>query len=271
MNPILFDLGFIKIYWYSIMVLTGCLLGYIVIMSEAKKFGINKEFMFNLFFYVFIFAIIGARLYYVGFNWDYYSNHLPEILQIWEGGLAIHGGMIVGAIVTFIYTKKYKVSTWRIIDIIVVGLIIGQAIGRWGNFFNSEAHGGATTYFALQSKHIPEFIINGMRINGVYYEPTFFYESLWCILGFIILLIIRRFKYLKTGQLTCIYMMWYSVGRFFIESMRTDSLMLGGFKAAQIVSVILFIVGLIILMILSRKGKFEDLYNDQNNIDEIRF
>jgi phosphatidylglycerol:prolipoprotein diacylglycerol transferase len=142
-------------------------------------------------------------------------------------------------------------------------LILGQAIGRWGNFFNSEAHGGATTLIALRSKHIPDFIINGMYINGVYYEPTFFYESLWCFLGFIVLLIVRHYKYLKVGQLSGIYFMWYGVGRFFIEAMRTDSLMLGGFKVAQLVSLVLFIIGLALVMIMGRKSKFEDLYTEE--------
>ena len=150
---------------------------------------------------------------------------------------------------------------------ITIPLMLGQAIGRWGNFFNSEAHGSATTLIELQSKHIPDFVIEGMRINGVYYHPTFFYESLWCLLGVIILLIVKHYKYLKVGELTCVYLMWYSVGRFFIEALRTDSLMLGGFKVAQLVSVGLFIIGLLALMILTRKSKFEDLYTESNGND----
>ena len=173
MNQILFDLGFIKIYWYSVMILLGCFIGYFIIMKEAKRFGINKDFMFNLFFFIMLFAIIGARLYYVIFNWNYYSNHLTEIFKIWEGGLAIHGGILLGLLWTICYTKKYKQNTFRILDIIVVGLIIGQAIGRWGNFFNGEAHGPATTLSQLHSLFIPEFIIEGMKIGEIYYHPTF--------------------------------------------------------------------------------------------------
>ena len=152
----------------------------------------------------------------------------------------------------------------------VVPLLLAQAIGRWGNFFNSEAHGAATTYYHLKELHIPEKIIEGMKISNVYYHPTFYYESLYCLIGFIILLFVRRYRYLKKGQLTSLYLMYYSIGRFFIEALRTDSLMLGAFKVAQLVSVALFVVGLIAFMILGRKGKFEDLYNEEQN-GPIRF
>lgn len=271
MNPVLFDLGFVKIYWYSVMILLGVLAGYSIAMYEAKKFGINKDFMFNLFFFMIILAIIGARLYYVAFNWSYYSSHIMEIFQIWEGGLAIHGGIILGLLWTLIYTKKYKVPTLRILDIIVVGLIIGQAIGRWGNFFNGEAHGPATTLAHLQSLFIPEFIIEGMKINGVYYHPTFLYESLWCIIGFILLLIIRRLPYTKVGQVTSFYLVWYGIGRFLIESMRTDSLMFFGLKQAQIVSILMILVGIILFFVRNRGSKLDNRYNDRSDIHEIRF
>ena len=271
MNPVLFDFGFIKIYWYSIMILVGVLLGYSVAMAEAKRFGINKDYMFNLFFFMIIFAIVGARAYYVIFNWNYYSNHLTEIFQIWQGGLAIHGGILLGLLWTVIYTKKYKVSTFRILDIIVVGLLIGQAIGRWGNFFNGEAHGPATTITTLQSLFIPEVIINGMKIDGVYYHPTFLYESLWCLIGFIIILIVRRRPYIKVGQVTAFYLVWYGIGRFLIESMRTDSLMFFGLKAAQIVSIAMIIIGIILFIIKNKGSKFDNRYNDRGDINEIRF
>ena len=239
MNPVLFDFGFIKIYWYSVMILFGVLAGYFVAMKEAKRFGINKNFMFNLFFYIIILAIIGARAYYVIFNWSYYSSHLTDVFKIWEGGLAIHGGILLGLLWTIFYTKKYKVSTFRILDIVVVGLLIGQAIGRWGNFFNGEAHGSATTLETLHSLFIPEFIIEGMKIGGTYYHPTFLYESLWCLLGFVLILVVRRLRYIKVGQITSFYLVWYGIGRFLIESMRTDSLMFFGIKQAQIVSMLM--------------------------------
>ena len=227
--------------------------------------------MFNLIFWTLIFGIIGARIYYVIFDWEYFSSNINEIWQIWNGGLAIHGGIIAGLLTILIYTKKYNLRLIRYLDFIVVGLIIGQSIGRWGNFFNSEAHGLATSLEQLKNLHIPEFIINGMQINGVYYTPTFFYESLGCILGFIIILIIRRNKYTKVGTPTALYLIIYGIIRFFIERSRTDSLMFLGFKVAMIVSIIMIIIGVIMLIINSKKGRFEDLYNDKNNKDVIKF
>ena len=162
------------------------------------------------------------------------------------------------------FAKKCHLNFLKLLDMAIPSLILAQAIGRWGNFFNGEAHGIATTYAELKNLLVPEFIINGMNIGGIYYLPTFYFESLWCLLGFIILLIIRRMKYIKIGATTCIYLMWYSLGRFFIEAWRTDSLMLGGFKVAQIISIILLFVGLGYLIYLSRKGKYENLYNDIN-------
>ncbi len=271
MNPILLDLGVITIRWYTIFILLGVIIGGAIIIKESKKWKIDEQFILNLFFYTIIFSLIGARLYYVAFNWNLYSNDLISILKVWEGGLAIHGGILFGLITVIIYCKKYKISSLQIIDIIVPGLIIGQAIGRWGNFFNSEAHGMVTTYENLKSFFIPDFIINGMNINGVYYHPTFLYESILCIIGFIMILIIRRSRYIKIGQITGIYFMWYGLIRFFIEMMRTDSLMLGTFKVAQIVSIIMFIVGLILLITRKRESRFEDRYNDSKNKIEVKF
>lgn len=269
MNPVLISIGPLEIKWYSVLILVGVIIGISMLIKEGKRFNISSDFLFNMAFWTIVFGIIGARLYYVIFNWSDYSYDLLSIFKIWNGGLAIHGGLIAGFITMFIYTRRYNFNILRITDLAVVPVILGQAIGRWGNFFNSEAHGAVTSVAHLKSLHIPNFIIEGMQIGGLYYHPTFFYESLWCLLGFIILLVLRRVKYLKIGQLTCVYLMWYNVGRFFIESLRTDSLMLGGFKAAQIVSVLLFIIALIIMMLLSRKGKFEDLYNSEEK--NIRF
>ena len=269
MNPVLFSIGPIEIRWYAFFILIAILIGIKIFMKEGKRFNISSDFLFNLAFWVIIFGILGARLYYVIFNWSEYSSDLMSILKIWNGGLAIHGGLIAGFITMVIYCNKYNVQIFKITDMAVVPVILGQAIGRWGNFFNSEAHGAVTTLANLKDLHIPDFIIDGMQIGGLYYHPTFLYESLWCVLGFIVLLIIRRIKYIKVGQTTCLYLMWYSFGRFFIEAMRTDSLMIGGFKVAQIISIILFIGALLYMMYLSRKGKFEGLYNTEN--ENIRF
>ena len=269
MDRYIFSIGDVNIEWYSVLIVIGAILAIIMIIREAKRYGYPKDFVFNMCFWTIIVGIIGARLYYVLFNLDLYTN-IVDVFKIWEGGLAIHGGIIFGLITCFLYCKKYKVRTVRMVDFIVPALLLAQAIGRWGNFFNGEAHGAVTSLGALQNLHIPDFIIEGMNIGGVYYQPTFLYESLWCLLGVIVILIVRRLKITKVGQPTALYLMWYGLGRFVIEGMRTDSLMLGGFKVAQIVSVIMIFIGLIMMMISSRKGRYEDLYN-QDSSHAVRF
>lgn len=272
MEKIAFSFGFIKVYWYSIFIFIAILAAYFIISKEAKKKGIDKEFITNLTFYVVVFGIIGARIYYCLFNLDYYLSNPLEILKIWNGGLAIHGGILFGGIFTIIYIKKHHLELLKTLDIIVVGVILAQAIGRWGNFFNSEAYGGITTLKALQNMHLPTFIINGMYISGKYRQPTFLYESLWDLIGFIILLMFRRREYTKVGQITGLYFMWYSVGRFIIESMRSDSLMLGTVKIAQIVSILLFVLGILLFIyykIIKKESRFEHLYkNDKKEEKE---
>lgn len=270
MDRIALDLGFIQIYWYSLFIFFGILVGTFVILKECKRQNINEDFIVNLIFYTVIFGLIGARLYYVCFNLDYYLKYPLEILEIWNGGLAIHGGIIAGLLCIFIYCKKYNAKLLKLLDIIVVGLIIGQAIGRWGNFFNQEAYGAITTLENLQKLGISDFIIDGMYIGGAYRQPAFLYESIWCLAGFIALLIVRHYRYLKTGQLTGVYLIWYSIGRFFIEGMRTDSLMLGSLKMAQIVSIAGIAIG-VLMLILCRKGsRFDNLYKDAEK-KEITF
>ena len=261
MNPILFEIGNIKIYWYSITMFLGILIGGQLVLKEAKKHHISENFIYNLFFYIIPISLIGARLYYVIFNWNYYGQNLTDIFKVWEGGLAIHGGIIAGLIFIIFYTKKQEINTLKILDFIAVGLIIGQAIGRWGNFFNGEAHGAVTTLEHLQSLYLPNFIIKGMYIGGNYYEPTFLYESLWCILGFIILLVVRRIKNTKLGIPTSIYLIWYGIGRFIIEEMRTDSLMFGSLRMAQIISISMIVIGIIMLIYLNF-SKFNKLYRE---------
>lgn len=244
MDRVFLDLGSIKIYYYSIFILLGVIVGGVFVFLELRKNKIDKDKFFDMFFYTIIFAFLGARIYYVLFNLSYYLSNPIEIFYIWHGGLAIHGGILGGLLYLLYYSRKHKLNLVKLLDVLVVGLIIGQAIGRWGNFFNSEAYGYVTSYNHLKSLYIPLFIIKGMYINGDYYMPTFFFESCWNLLGFIILLLIRRFyKNLKTGQLMGLYMMWYSFIRFIIEGMRLDSLMFGSIRVAQLVSVGLFIVG----------------------------
>lgn len=269
MDRIALDLGFIQIYWYSIFIFLGIFFATTIILRECKKQKINEDFIVNLIFYTVIIGLIGARLYYVLFNLDYYLKYPLEIIEIWNGGMAIHGGIIAGLIFIFFYTKKYNAKLLKILDIVVVGLILGQAIGRWGNFFNGEAFGATTTLEHLQSLMIPQFIIDGMYIQGSYHEPTFLYESIWCLFGFIILLIVRNYRYLKNGQLTGVYLVYYSLGRVIIEGIRTDSLMLGPFRVAQVVSIIGMIVGILMLIFCRKGARFDNLYKDKEKQDIV--
>lgn len=270
MNPIAIDLGIVTIYWYSIIMFVAMIIGFYFVQKEARNFDIPNNFISDLGFYTIVFGLIGARLYYVAFNWSYYSNNLLDILKVWEGGLAIHGAIIAGLIFITIYTKKYKLKTLRILDMIVVGLIIGQAIGRWGNFFNGEAHGAITTLEHLKNLKIPNFIIDGMKLNGAYYEPTFLYESLWNLIGFVVLIVVRRLRYIKIGQLTGIYLLWYGFGRFFVEGMRTDSLMFKGIRVAQLASIIMMIIGVIIILIRQFESRFKNQYRNINEVVDIQ-
>lgn len=267
MNPVAFSIGPLEIRWYSICILTGIIVAYLLAKHESKKFNYEKDFIFDLAFYVVIFGILGARLYYVLFNFKYYANDFLEIFKIWNGGLAIHGGIIAGLITLIVYCKLKKVDILRTTDLISISLLLAQAIGRWGNFFNSEAHGPITTLSNLQNmKFIPSFVIQGMKLDNVYYHPTFFYESLWCFIGTIFLLIIRRYlKDLKKGQLTCLYFIWYGIGRFFIEALRTDSLMIGNLKMAQVFSIMSIVFGLIFLIYLFIKRDGELYYGKENS------
>ena len=248
MNPIFLDLGFIKIYWYSIMLLVAFLLGSYLIYRSLKHEKLSEDKIVDMLFYTIICGLIGARIYYVLFNLSYYAKYPFEIFEVWNGGLAIHGGIIGGLIYLYLFSKKNNINILKLTDIFCVSLIIGQAIGRWGNFFNGEAHGYITTYNYLKKIGIPNFIINGMYINKNYYLPTFYFEFIWDLLGFIVLLVVKKYyKKIKVGNLTGIYLIWYSFGRFFIEALRTDSLMIESVRVAQLISVFLFIIGIIIL------------------------
>ena len=258
MNRVAISIGVINIYWYSIFILIGLITSIILIIRESKKQNIKEDFILNILFYGFIIGIIGARLFYVIFNLDYYLSNIGEIFAIWNGGLAIYGGIIATLIFTVIYSKKNNINVLKITDICVVGLIIAQSIGRWGNFFNGEAYGNITSLKSLQNLHIPNFIINGMYISGNYREPLFLYESIFCFIGFIVLILIRKkYKRIKIGCLTSIYLIWYGILRLIIENYRSDSLMLGNFKISQIISIIFLFSG-IILHIKSIKKKTID-------------
>ena len=259
MNRVAFNIFGFNVYYYSLCILLGVIVAYILITREGKKQRLPKEFISDLIFYTLIIGILGARVYYCVFNLDYYLANPSEILKIYNGGLAIHGGVIAGLIFVYFYTKKKNVSFIRILDIVAPAVIIAQSFGRWGNFFNQEAYGGITTYQNLKNMHIPEFIINGMHIEGKYYYPTFFFESIWCLIGFIILMIARRNKNLRKGFQIGFYFIWYGIGRFFIEALRTDSLMFFGLKIAQIVSLIGIIIGIIIIVTNRNKKYYNEM------------
>ena len=259
MNRVAFNIFGFNVYYYSLCILLGVIVAYILITREGKKQGLPKEFISDLIFYTLIIGILGARVYYCVFNLDYYLANPSEILKIYNGGLAIHGGVIAGLIFVYFYTKEKNVSFIKILDIVAPAVIIAQSFGRWGNFFNQEAHGGITTYQNLKNMHIPEFIINGMHIEGKYYYPTFFFESIWCLIGFIILMIARRNKNLRKGFQIGFYFIWYGIGRFFIEALRTDSLMFFNLKIAQIVSLIGIIIGIIIIVTNRNKKYYNEM------------
>lgn len=249
MNPEMFSLGPISIRWYSFMIMMGIIVAFIVALFEEKRKGFPKDFVIDLGFYLILFGILGARIYYVLFNLDYYLANPSQILAVWNGGLAIHGGIIAGAITLIIFCLKKKINILKTMDLVVPSLIIAQGIGRWGNFFNGEAHGPLTTLKYLQDMHIPEFIIKGMNINGNYYVPTFYYEFIWCLIGFVILMILRYIlKKHSTGLLTGVYLFWYGIGRLYIESLRTDSLMLGNIKIAQLISILFILSGFALII-----------------------
>ena len=262
MNRVAIDLGFIQIYWYSLTMLFGVLFGGLIAFIEVKRQKMNFIEFENMAFYAILSGFLGARIYYVLFNLDYYLKYPGEIIAIWNGGLAIHGAIIGACIAILIYCKKKKMLFMKVLDICVPGLLLGQIIGRWGNFFNGEAHGGIVTRLFLEKLHLPEFIIDGMYINGNYYHPTFLYESLLNLICFIVLMILRRNKKIKNGMFVSIDLIWYGIVRFFIESLRTDSLMLGSLRMAQVISIVMVIAG-IILLIKSRKNL---LYNKEKDV-----
>jgi phosphatidylglycerol:prolipoprotein diacylglycerol transferase len=262
LDRVFLHLGPITIYWYGVIIGTGVLIGLWLATREGVRRGLAKETFVDLVLFAVPIAILCARTYYVIFEWNYYSKHISEIPKIWEGGLAIHGGLI-GAVATgIVFAKKRGLSFWKLADIAAPSIILGQAIGRWGNFMNQEAHGGPVTRQFLENLHLPDFIINQMYINGQYYHPTFLYESLWDFVGFLLLLWLRRVN-LRRGELFLSYLIWYSIGRFFIEGMRTDSLMLTShLRIAQVVSVALIVLSVCLWAFRRMTGLAKERYND---------
>lgn len=248
-DPIAFKLGPISVAWYGIIIVTGMILAIYLTTSEAEKRGISEDFIIDTAFWTLPIGIIGARLYYVVFELEYYLNHPLQIFAIWEGGIAIYGGIIAGFLTFYYRSQKDKVPLLLLTDVVVPYLLLAQAIGRWGNFINQEAHGVEVSRQFLEKLMLPEFIIEQMNIAGTYYHPTFLYESLWSLIGVIVILLIRNRKHLLLrGESTALYLIWYGFGRFFIEGMRTDSLYIGSLRVSQIVSIVIILLGVALIV-----------------------
>ncbi|KZE64353.1 prolipoprotein diacylglyceryl transferase [Fictibacillus phosphorivorans] len=254
LNRVALELGPITIYWYGLIIGFGAMLGLWLAVRESERRGLAKDTFVDVVMVAVPVAILCARLYYVAFEWDFYKDNPSKILAVWEGGIAIHGALIGSFLTALIFSKKRGISFWKLVDIAAPSILLGQAIGRWGNFMNQEAHGGEVTRSFLESLMLPDFIINQMYIDGAYYHPTFLYESLWSFLGVIVLLYLRRVN-LHRGELFLTYIIWYSIGRFFVEGLRTDSLIVWGtsLRIAQVVSLV-WIAAAVIIWIYRRKA-----------------
>ncbi|SDY43878.1 phosphatidylglycerol:prolipoprotein diacylglycerol transferase [Proteiniborus ethanoligenes] len=244
MDPVAFEIFNIEVRWYGIIISFGLLMAALVAMREAKRIGIREEDILDLLIFAVPSAIIGARLYYVIFTWEQYQGDLMKIINIREGGLAIHGALIASIIVGIIFCRVKKIYFWKLADLAGPSIILGQAIGRWGNYVNREAHGGPTD--------LPWGII----IEGQKVHPTFLYESLWNFAVFIFLLWYKKRKKAH-GEVFLLYLSLYSLGRFFIEGLRTDSLMYGPFRVAQLISIITIVLSLAMFAIIRKKFPLE--------------
>jgi len=240
MNPIAFEVFGISIGWYGIIISLGILLGVVIARYRAKRENLPEDTIIDLVLWAVPIAVVGTRVYYVAFNWSYYGQNLIEIFNIRQGGLAIHGGIIAGVLVGYFFSKIKNISFWKLADICAPSIILGQAIGRWGNFINQEAYGRPT--------ELPWAI----EINGVNVHPTFLYESLWNLLVFAFLLYFTKRKKFE-GQIFLLYVAMYSFARFFIEALRVDSLMFGSFRIAQIVSVLTILGAIGVGMYLDKR------------------
>nr|WP_208416408.1 prolipoprotein diacylglyceryl transferase [Thalassobacillus devorans] len=260
MDRVFLQLGPLSIYWYGVIIAAGAYLGLWLAVRETERLGLKKDLMIDAVVIAIPVAIISARIYYVIFEWERYAGgSLLDIFAIWEGGIAIHGALIGSVITAIVYARVKKVSVWMLLDIAAPSILLGQAIGRWGNFMNQEAHGGpvSESFYNNFMQYLPEFITNQMCIGGTMYHPTFLYESVWNILGFVLLLVLRRYNPLR-GEVFLSYVIWYSIGRFFVEGLRTDSLYLvGDIRTAQAISIVL-VVASIAAIIYRRKSKMAD-------------
>ncbi len=272
-DPTAFTVFGLDIQWYGIIITLGLILAIIYVFPRMKRFGIDSDRAVDAVIGGVLGGIVGARLYYVIFNWDDYSKGsvgatLKAVINTRNGGLAIYGGIIGAFVVGFIICKLRKVRILPMLDVTVLGLLIGQGIGRWGNFVNQEAFGTNTDFFlGMTGGTIQRTINNAVQIGGDMYNngnpemmwekavhPCFLYESVWCILGFVILALISK-KRRYDGQIFLMYMAWYGFERFFVEGLRTDSLMIGNIRVSQALSAIIFIASVIIQIVMFSRIK----------------
>lgn len=267
LSKVAFTIFTLPIHWYGIILGTAALAGLLLAIWEGKRKGIHPDFFLDLMLFAVPVAILFARLYYVVFEWGYYKNHPGEIFAVWEGGLAIHGALIGSVLVGWLYTRYKKVSFWAVADIAAPSIILGQIIGRWGNFMNQEAHGGEVSRQFLESLHLPNWIIDQMYIDGAYYHPTFLYESVWNIVGLVLLFVLRAFNP-RRGEMFIAYVVWYSIGRYFIEGLRTDSLWLTDtIRIAQFIGIVLIVLMLGLFMYRRKTGLATPRYRDSIYLD----
>lgn len=255
-----------EIYWYGIFIGLGVILGVLLVLHEAKRTGQNPDTYLDFAIYAVIFAVIGARLYYVLFSWDFYSQNPEKIFALREGGLAIYGGVIGGVLTAIVYTKWKKLNFWLLADTAAPSLILGQMLGRWGNFFNREAFGGYTdNFFAMRypvtdvraSDVTPDILEHLVHVNGVDYiqvHPTFLYESLWNLGVLLVLLWFQRHKKFD-GQVAVLYFFGYALGRVWIEGLRTDQLMIGSFAVSQVLSAVLILAAIVLYVYRRKKAQ----------------
>ena len=244
-DPIAFKVFGLEIRWYAIMLVLGIIAGVIVMYVRAPKYGIvPRDRVLDFILWVIPIGLIGCRVYYVIFQWDLYKDNLISIFNIREGGIAIHGGLIFGITTAVLVVRHWKQSPLKWLDLVAPGLAIAQSIGRWGNYFNSEAHGGPTD--------LPWAI----EVDGQLVHPTFLYESIWCFLLFLFLLWIERSgRKQYDGQLIILHLTIYSFERFFVEGLRTDNLMIGDLRQAQVISACIFVVGFVLNLLLTKRAK----------------
>ena len=243
--PAGFSIGSFEVRFYGLIIAVGLILAVVYALKRKEQFGISEDDLIDGVLWIAPFAILCARLYSCAFEWDLYKDNPISILYIWEGGLAIYGAVIGAALGILFHCKVIKkISVLAVLDVVSLGFMIGQTLGRWGNFFNREAHGGITDSFLRMG------LINPVTGSGEYYHPTFLYESLWNLFGFVLLHgISKGRKY--DGQIALMYVAWYGLGRALIEGLRTDSLWWGNFRVSQVLAAVTCIAALIVLVVMA--------------------